>query len=95
MKDGSCSSEEQQGELARKGSRELQLEPDLQHREAALRQMQAGARERQDSAASRDRKVQGGFPDPSLLTENRQMKADRDGSRRDRRWLQGKTHRWQ
>ena len=33
-----------------------------EHREAALRQLQAGARKGQDSAASRDRKVQGVFP---------------------------------
>ena len=94
-KDGRCRAEEKQGELARKGSRALQLEPILQHREAALRQQQAGARERQDSKASRDRKVQGGFPDPSLLAENLQRKADRDGSRRERRRRQGKTHSWQ
>ena len=81
MKDGSCSSEEQQGKPARKGSLGLQLESDLQHREAARRQLQAGARERQDRTASRDRKMQGGFPDPSLLAENLQMKVDWDSSR--------------
>ena len=43
---------EQQSKLARERSLVLQLESELQHREAALRQLQAGARERQDRAAS-------------------------------------------
>ena len=55
---------EQQGKLARERSRVLQLESDLQHREAALWQRQAGARERQDSAASLGRELQGVFLDP-------------------------------
>ena len=37
----------------------LQLESDLQYREAALRQWQARARERQDSAASLGRESMG------------------------------------
>ena len=68
----------------------LELESDLQHREAALRQWQAGAKERQDSAASLgreslDRELQGPFLDTSLLTENRWRKADLDSSIRERR----------
>ena len=51
-------------------------------------------RERQDSAASRDREVQGVFPDPSLLTANQQMKVDLDSSRMERSLRQGKTHSW-
>ena len=87
-------------QLARERSLVLQLEADLQHREAALRQLQAGARERQDSAASLgreslDREVQGVFLDPSLLTENLQLKADLDSSMRERRLLQGRIHSWQ
>ena len=69
------------------------------HREAALRQQQAGDRKRQDSAASVGREslgkeLQGVFRDHSLLTENLQLKADRGSSRWDRRWLQGRTHSW-
>ena len=56
---------EQQGKLARERFLVLHLEPDQQHR-------QAGARERQDSAASGcreslDRELQRVFLDPSLL----------------------------
>ena len=61
----------------------MQLESDLQHRE------------RQDSAASLDREVQGVFLDPSLLTENRQRKADLDSNMRERRLLHGRIHSWQ
>ena len=43
--------EEEQGKLAKDSSLILQLESDLQHREAALRQRQAGARKSQESAA--------------------------------------------
>ena len=87
-------------QLARERSLVLQLESDLQHREVALRQLQAGARERQDSAASLgreslDREVQGVFLDPSLLQENLQLKADLDSSMRERRLLQGRIHSWQ
>ena len=44
--DGSCNLEEQRGELAREGSRTPKLEHSRQHREVALRQMQAEAREK-------------------------------------------------
>ena len=43
---------EKQGELARERSLVLQMESDLQHRKAVLRQQQAGAMKRKDSAAS-------------------------------------------
>ena len=80
---------EQQGKLARERSLVLQLESDLQHREAALRQRQAGARKRQDSAASLGRESQEVFLDPSRLPENLQLKADLDSSVGERRLLQG------
>ena len=85
-KDGRCSSGEQQGELDRKGSRALQLESILQHKEAALKQWQAGARKIQDSAPSLGRESQRVFLDPSRLTENLQLKAGLD-SRVGERWL--------
>ena len=91
-KDGSCGSEEQRGELARKGSRELQLEPILQQRELALRQLQAKARERQDRTARGDKKVQGGIPKTRLQVEKLQRKADWDGRRRERRQLKGRIY---
>ena len=58
---------EQQGKPARERSLGRKLEFDLQPREAALRQLPAGARERQDSAASLGR-----------LKKNLQGKADPD-----------------
>ena len=76
---------EQQGKLARERFLVLHLEPDQQHR-------QAGARERQDSATSLDRESQGVSLDPSLLTENQQLKVNLDSSRRERRMLQGWIH---
>ena len=91
---------EKQGERAREKSLVLQLEPNLQHREAALRKRQAGARKRQDRAAnvgreSRDKELQGVFLDPSLLTENLHLKADRDSSMRERKLMQGRIPSWQ
>ena len=94
-KDGSCRSEGQRGELARIESRTLNLEPILQQREAALRQMQAEAREKQDRAASRDKKVQGGVPETPLQAEKPQRKADWDGRRRERRRMKGRSYSWQ
>ena len=55
---------EQQGKPARERSLGRKLEFDLQPREAALRQLLAGARERQDSAASLYWEVQVVFSDP-------------------------------
>ena len=39
--------------------------------------------------------MQGVFLDHSILSENLQLKADRESSRRERRRLQGQTHSWQ
>ena len=44
----------------------LQLKTDLQHREEALRQQQAEAREKPDSDANVGRELQGVFLGPSL-----------------------------
>ena len=48
------------GKLDRDRSRMLQLKADLQHREEALKQQLAGARERQDNGAGRGMKIQDG-----------------------------------
>ena len=83
----------QQGERAQDRSMVL-------HREAALRQQQAGDSKRQDSAASagmksRGKELQEVFRNPSRLTENLQRKADLGSSRRERRRLQGRARSWQ
>ena len=57
--------------------------------------MQAKAREKQDEAASRDKKVLGGAPETPLQAEKPQKKADWDGRRRDRRRLKGRIYSWQ
>ena len=49
------------GKLDRDRSRVLHLKTDLQHREDALRQQQAGAREKPDNCAGGGRKLQGGI----------------------------------
>ena len=48
------------------------------------------ARERQESAASRDRDSQRVFRDPARWMENRQRKAALDSSRKERRLLKGR-----
>ena len=70
----------------------MQLEPILQQREVALRQLQAEARERQDRTARGDKKVQGGIPETRLQVEKLQRKADWDGRRRERRQLKGRIY---
>ena len=50
---------DRRGKLDRDRSLVLQLKTDLQHREDALRQQQAGARERPDNGPSVGRKLQG------------------------------------
>ena len=87
--------EVQQGKLGRERSLVWPIESNLQPREVALRQLQAGARERQDSAPSWDRESQGAFLETPLLTENLQGKAYRDSSTRERRLMQGRIHGWQ
>ena len=72
-----------------------QREPDLRPREAALKQLPAGARERQDSDASLDRELQGVFLENPLLTENLQWTADLHSSTREKRLRQGRIHSWQ
>ena len=50
------------------------------------------ARERQHSAAGRDRKSQGVFRDPSRWTEKRQRKAANDSSRKEKRLRKSRIH---
>ena len=81
---------EEQGKLAKERSLVRQLESDLEsHREAALRQWQAGARKSQDRAASLGRESQRVFLDPSCLMENLQLKTNLDRRVGERRPLQG------
>ena len=72
---------EQQGKPARGRSLGRKLESDLQPREAALRPLPDGARERQDNVAGWGRESQGVFLAPSRLKENLQGKATRTEAR--------------
>ena len=58
--------------LARERSLIRQLETNLQHREEALRQQQAGAREGPEGGTSGGWELQGAFLGPYLRMDNRQ-----------------------
>jgi hypothetical protein len=77
--------------VARERALVLQLEADLQAREAELEE----ARERRELSSAADGELAGVWTDPVLLTENQRLRADLDSSLRERRQLAARVQAWQ
>ena len=78
--------------MAKEKSLIQKLETNLQHREEALRQKQAGAKGGPESGDRVGWEARGTFPGPYPCIENRQQMADRDPPIRGGNHPQGKIH---